>query len=166
MTMEHTSTNTDSTTTDKNVQDDLRDSAHRIWLAGLGALAAAGEEGAKAFSRLVDRGRDLESKGKDEVKSTTDKAKEQFDRAKDRAEGTFESWNEKFDEMLTRSLHRLGVPSRDEIQTLTRRVEELTAKIEQIKPRTSTEAEPVIVTPGSPDPTDPAKIIEIGRAAG
>ncbi|HJX27678.1 MAG TPA: phasin family protein [Thermoanaerobaculia bacterium] len=157
--MEHTSTNTDSTTTDKNVQDDLRDSAHRIWLAGLGALAAAGEEGAKAFSRLVDRGRDLESKGKDEVKSTTDKAKEQFDRAKDRAEGTFESWNEKFDEMLTRSLHRLGVPSRDEIQTLTRRVEELTAKIEQIKPRTSTEAEPVIVTPGSPDPTDPAKII-------
>lgn len=161
--MEHTSTTHDSTTTDKNAQDDLRDSAHRIWLAGLGALAAAGEEGAKAFSRLVDRGRDLENKGKDEVKSTTDKAREQFDRAKDRAEGTFESWNDKFDEMLTRSLHRLGVPSRDEIQTLTRRVEELTAKIEQIKPRvptgTATEAEPVIVTPGSPDPTDPAKII-------
>lgn len=152
-----------STTTDKNVQDDLRDSAHRIWLAGLGALAAAGEEGAKAFSRLVDRGRDLENKGKDEVKATTDKAKEQFDKAKDRAEGTFETWNEKFDEMLTRSLHRLGVPSRDEIHTLTRRVEELTAKIEQIKPRVPTgaptEAEPVIVTPGSPDPTDPAKII-------
>ena len=152
-----------STTTDKNVQDDLRDSAHRIWLAGLGALAAAGEEGAKAFSRLVDRGRDLENKGKDEVKATTDKAKEHFDKAKDKAEGTFDTWNEKFDEMLTRSLHRLGVPSRDEIHTLTRRVEELTAKIEQIKPRTptgmSTEAEPVIVTPGSPDPTDPAKII-------
>ena len=157
--MEHTSTNTDSTTTDKNVQDDLRDSAHRIWLAGLGALAAAGEEGARAFSRLVDRGRDLENKGKDEVKATTDKAREQFDRAKDRAEGTFESWNDKFDEMLTRSLHRLGVPTRDEIHTLTRRVEELTAKIEQIRPRTTTETEPVIVTPGSPDPADPTKII-------
>jgi hypothetical protein len=39
---------TTTTTNDKNLQDDLKDSAHRIWLAGLGALAAAGEEGTKA----------------------------------------------------------------------------------------------------------------------
>jgi poly(hydroxyalkanoate) granule-associated protein len=154
----------DTTTTgnDKNLQDDLKDSAYRIWLAGLGALAAAGEEGAKAFNRLVDRGRDMESRSKDEVKTQTDKAREQFDKAKDKAEGQWEEWSTKLDEALTRSLHRLGVPTRDEIRTLTQRVEELTAKVEGLKPRSAaaaTTAEPVIVAPGTPEPTDPANII-------
>jgi poly(hydroxyalkanoate) granule-associated protein len=149
---------TTTTTNDKNLQDDLKDSAHRIWLAGLGALAAAGEEGTKAFNRLVDRGRDFETKGKDEVKAQADKAREQFDKTKGKAEGQWEEWSGKLDEALTSSLHRLGVPTRDEIRTLTQRVEELTAKIEALKPRGAA-ADPVIVTPGSPDPADPSKII-------
>lgn len=160
--MDTTTTNSDN----KNVQDDLKESAYRIWLAGLGALAAAGEEGAKAFTRLVDRGRDFESKGKDEVKTQADKAKEHFDSAKGKAEGQWEEWSEKMDDVLTRSLHRLGVPTRDEIRTLTQRVEELTHKVDALKPRgagfagaSETAADPVIVTPGSPDPTDPGKII-------
>jgi poly(hydroxyalkanoate) granule-associated protein len=152
---------TTTTTTEKNLQDDLKESAHRIWLAGLGALAAAGEEGSKAFNRLVDRGRDMESRSKDEVKVQADKAREQFDKAKDKAEGQWEEWSTKLDEALTRSLHRLGVPTRDEIRTLTQRVEELTAKVEGLKPRgaAGTTAEPVIVTPGTPEPTDPANIV-------
>jgi poly(hydroxyalkanoate) granule-associated protein len=157
---------TTTTTNDpKKLQDDLKESAYRVWLAGLGALAAAGEEGAKAFTRLVDRGREAESRSKDDFKVQADKAKEQFDKAKGKAEGQWDEWSEKLDEVLTRSLHRLGVPTRDEIRTLTQRVEELTAKVEGLKPRagtgstTGSTAEPVIVTPGSPDPTDPAKIV-------
>jgi len=41
--------------------------AHRIWLAGLGALAVAEEEGTKVFSRLVDRGRKIEARDKAEA---------------------------------------------------------------------------------------------------
>jgi hypothetical protein len=43
-----------------------KDSAHKIWLAGLGALglAAAEEEGTKLFSDLVYCGRELEARGK------------------------------------------------------------------------------------------------------
>ena len=155
-------TTTSTTANEKNLQDDLKESAYRIWLAGLGALAAAGEEGAKAFTRLVYRGREAESRSKDDFKAQADKAKEQFDKAKGKAEGQWDEWSDKLDEVLTRSLHRLGVPTRDEIHTLTQRVEELTAKIEGLKPRgtsTAAEAEPVIVTPGSPDPTDPTKIV-------
>lgn len=152
---------TTTTTNEKNLQDDLKESAYHVWLAGLGALAAAGEEGAKAFNRLVDRGRELENRSKDDFKVQADKAKEQFDKAKGKAEGQWEEWSEKIDEVLTRSLHRLGVPTRDEIRTLTQRVEELTAKVEGLKPRPGTEstAEPVIVTPGTPDPADPTKIV-------
>jgi poly(hydroxyalkanoate) granule-associated protein len=149
---------TTTTTNEKNLQEDLKESAYRVWLAGLGALAAAGEEGAKAFNRLVDRGREAEGRSKDDFKAQADKAKEQFDKAKGKAGEQWEEWSEKLDEVLTRSLHRLGVPTRDEIRTLTQRVEELTAKVEGLKPRAAG-AEPVIVTPGSPDPTDPAKIV-------
>ncbi len=118
----------------KNLQDELKDSAHRIWLAGLGALAAAGEEGSKMFDRLVDRGREYEAKGRDE-------AKKQYDEAKSSAEDTWKGWGDKIDESVTKALHRLGVPSRDEIHTLTQRVEELNSKVESLKPR---------VTPATP----------------
>ena len=67
---------TTETRQEKTVQDDLKESAHRIWLAGLGALAAAEQEGTKMFNRLVDRGRDVEAKGRTEAKDQYDKARE------------------------------------------------------------------------------------------
>lgn len=128
----------DTTTgTEKNTQEEIKDSVHRIWLAGLGALAAAEEEGSKLFSKLVDRGRDVESKGKVEVDKVGDKVRTEVDKAKAKAESAFENWGEKFDEKLTSALHRLGVPTRDEIHNLTRRVEELNSKVEHLKPKTA-----------------------------
>jgi poly(hydroxyalkanoate) granule-associated protein len=142
------------TAQEKNVQEEIKDSVHRIWLAGLGALAAAEEEGTKLFSRLVDRGRDVEAKGKVEV----DKVKIDVDRFKAKAESTFETWGDKFDEKLTSTLRRLGVPTRDEIRNLTQRVEELNAKLEHLKPRV-TPAGPTVVTPETAaTPTDPKNI--------
>lgn len=149
-----TTTQTD-TAQDKNVQDDIKDSVHRIWLAGLGALAAAEEEGSKLFSRLVDRGRDVEAKGKVEV----DKLKTEAEKVKAKAESTFESWGGKVDETLTSALHRLGVPTRDEIRTLTQRVEELNAKVESLKPRVTPAVSNVVTPETATTPTDPSKLI-------
>lgn len=141
-----TNTQTD-TAQEKNVQEEIKDSVHRIWLAGLGALSAAEEEGGKIFSRLVERGRDVESKGKVEV----EKVKVDAEKFKAKAESAFEAWGDKFDEKLTATLRRLGVPTREEIRNLTQKVEELNAKIEQLKPR---------VTPaGAATPTDPNNIV-------
>jgi poly(hydroxyalkanoate) granule-associated protein len=145
-------------TTEKNAQEELKESVHRIWLAGLGALAAAEEEGGKIFSRLVDRGRDVESRGKVEV----DKVKAEADRFKAKAESTFEGLGDKLDEKLTSTLRRLGVPTRDEIRNLTQKVEELNAKIEQLKPRVTpaTASTHDLVTPETATtPTDPNKIV-------
>ncbi len=142
------------TGTERNVQEEIKDSVHRIWLAGLGALAAAEEEGGKIFSRLVERGRDVESKGKVEV----DKVKADAERFKAKAEGAFETWGDKIDEKLTATLRRLGVPTREEIRNLTQKVEELNAKIEQLKPRV-TPAGPTVVTPETATtPTDPGNL--------
>jgi len=120
---------------DKKLQDDLKDSAHKIWLAGLGALAAAEKEGAKVFNRLVERGREVESKGKVDFKEQVDNAKVKVDQAKSKVEDVVEDWTAKLDEAVTSTLHRLGVPTREEIRTLTQRVEELNAKVELLKPR-------------------------------
>jgi poly(hydroxyalkanoate) granule-associated protein len=120
---------------DKKLQDELKDSAHKIWLAGLGALAAAEKEGAKVFNRLVERGREVESKGKVDFKEQVDNAKVKVDQAKAKVEDVVEDWTAKLDEAVTSTLHRLGVPTREEIRTLTQRVEELNTKVEQLKPR-------------------------------
>ncbi len=116
-------------TQEKKIQDEVKDSAHRIWLAGLGALAAAEEEGSKLFSRLVERGKGFEADGKD-----------QFAKAKKKAEKVYEDVSETVDEKVTAALHRLGVPTREEIKHLTKKVEELTAKVEQLKPKVAAAA--------------------------
>jgi poly(hydroxyalkanoate) granule-associated protein len=130
---------TKTTSKERNLQDDVKDTAHRIWLAGLGALAAAEEEGTKLFSRLVDRGRDVESRGKVEVDKVVNKASKAVDqvvdKAKSKAGGTWEDLGSKVDETITSALHRLGVPTRDEIRHLTQRVEELNSKVELLRPR-------------------------------
>ena len=122
-------------TNESKFQDDVKDTAHRIWLAGLGALATAEEEGGKLFSRLVDRGRDVESRGKVEVDKVVDKAGKVVDKAKSKAGSTWEDLGSKVDETITSALHRLGVPTREEIHNLTKRVEELNAKVELLRPR-------------------------------
>ena len=110
----------------KTLQDELVDSAHRIWLAGLGALSAAQEEGSKVFDRLVERGKDVESKGKDQAGKARETVRE-------KAETAWSSVGDRFDDTLTSALSRLGVPSREEIRNLTQKIEELNAKVEQLK---------------------------------
>lgn len=138
----------------KNLQDELKESAHRIWLAGLGALTAAGEEGTKMFDRLVEKGREYETRGRDETRK-------QYEGAKSSADDLWNSWSGKLDEAVTGALHRMGVPSRDEIRNLTQRVEELNAKVEMLKPRvtpaTPAAAGKTVVTPSGAPASGPKK---------
>ena len=113
----------------KNVQNDLAESAHKIWLAGLGALAVASEEGSKLFENLIARGEEIEGKGKQQV----EKAKETVSGVVTVAESYWTTFEQKLDEQVTKVIHRLGVPTKDEIETLTKKVEELTKSIEKLR---------------------------------
>ena len=46
----------------KKLTGDVKDATRKVWLAGLGALSAAEEEGAKAFKTLVKRGSQFEKR--------------------------------------------------------------------------------------------------------
>lgn len=120
-------------TTEKKVQEDLKESIHKVWLAGLGAVAMAEQEGAKFLKNLVEKGEEYEAKGRERFSDVKEKVEEATGKARERAESTWEKVGDRFDETVAAALRRLGVPNREEIATLTRRVEELTAVVEQLR---------------------------------
>ena len=111
--------------------NDLKDSANKVWLAGLGALASVGEEGGKLFDQLVKKGESFEPK----VMSQVEKAKGKFEVAKGKAEKAWTKLEGSIDDRVTAAIHRIGVPTRDEIKELSKRVAELTSKVEELRPR-------------------------------
>lgn len=127
---------TDTKTEDKkDVQGELKEAASQIWLAGLGALSAVEEGGNKLFKDLVEKGKGYESRGREVIDEAKGRVEEAAEKAKSSAGTAWEKAQTQLDESITSALHRFGVPTRDEIATLTKRVEELTAVVEQLKPQ-------------------------------
>ena len=54
-----------------------------------------------------------------------------------KAESSLDKLGDAFDDKVASAVKKLGVPSRDEITTLTKRVEELTLKVDQLKAGTA-----------------------------
>ena len=105
----------------------IRESANQIWLAGLGAFAKAQSEGNKVFEALVAEGQRIQ----EETKSAAD---ERIVEVKERAVGTWDKLEQVFEDRVARALHSLNVPSRKDIETLSKRVAELTAATEKLAP--------------------------------
>jgi len=108
---------------------DLRKYTHQIWLAGLGAFARAEEEGSKLFDTLVDVGKDLEAKTKDISETRVEEIKE---RVRSRTGETMGKMEKAFDERLNKALSKLGIPNKREVEALQKRVQELTAALEEL----------------------------------
>lgn len=116
-------------TRSKDMQAELRESAHKIWLAGMGALAVAGEEGKTLFQTLVAKGEEIEGRSKGQV----DRVKGKLQDARAGMGLMLGRLQDGVDEQVTAALNRLGVPTRKEIATLTKRVEELAKAVEKMK---------------------------------
>lgn len=115
----------------KNGARKLSRSAHDVWLAGLGALTLAEEEGGKLFHMLVRRGAGMESKNR----ARFDKLIARMKPMGEDAGLALRRVGHGVDNSMTMVLHRLGVPTRREIQGLTKRVEELTHSLERRRPK-------------------------------
>jgi poly(hydroxyalkanoate) granule-associated protein len=116
------------TTQYKRVQENVLDSAHKIFLAGLGTVKTVGDESGELFDRLVERGKDLEAQGKKGLRTW----RKELEKTTSKVEGRVDRLGDRIDGQVTSALHRLGVPTRTEIQTLTRRVEELSRKVDKL----------------------------------
>jgi poly(hydroxyalkanoate) granule-associated protein len=118
---------------DKELHNDIMDSAHKVWLAGLGAVAMAEEEGGKFLSSLMEKGQKLEGKSKEQV----EKAKGTVAGMKTVAESYWETFGRTIDDQMTTVIHRIGVPTKDEIEALTKKVEDLTVAVDNLRTKSA-----------------------------
>ena len=103
----------------------IRESAQQIWLAGLGAFAKAQQEGNKVFDALIREGEAIQQKTR---KVTEDKVTEMAAKAT----GTWDKLEQVFENRVARSLNSLGVPTKDDVAQLAKRVAELKAEVEKL----------------------------------
>jgi poly(hydroxyalkanoate) granule-associated protein len=113
----------------------IRRSAQQIWLAGLGAFALAGEEGGKLFGSLVKKGQGVEKLNKSRLEKVFSRVERVGERVRDNAGRAISRIGNPLDTGMTAALHQIGVPTRKEIVTLTKRVEELTRVVARSKAR-------------------------------
>ena len=131
---------------DQDFKDEIKQTAETVWLAGLGALATAEEEGGKLLRGLMKKGESYEKKGlaqfdklKAKVEGVAETAKDRAGEAWGKVEGKVEDVEDRLDDRVASVLRKIGVPSKNEIATLTRRVEELTLLVEKkLKPARKT----------------------------
>ncbi|WAG78685.1 phasin family protein [Metapseudomonas furukawaii] len=118
---------------------DVKLYARKIWLAGLGAYAKAGAEGVDYFKELVKAGEGVEKQGKKLVEEQVEAANSQFDAVKSSVTGVKEKVEVKldkiekaFDARVASALNRIGIPSRQDVEALSAKLDELSALLEHV----------------------------------
>lgn len=122
---------------------DVRLYARKIWLAGLGAYVKAGQEGAEYVKELIKTGEQTEKKAKkvidqnveaanSEVDSVKGEFKGEITRAKGRVEVQIDKIESAFDRRVASALNRIGIPSKHDVETLSAKLDELTALLERV----------------------------------
>lgn len=113
--------------------------ARKIWLAGLGAYAKVGSEGGDYFKELVKSGQRVESKGKKVVVEQLDAANSQIEQVKSNVSGVrglvevqLDKVEKAFDTRVGSALNRIGIASKHDVETLSAKLEELTALLERV----------------------------------
>jgi len=108
-------------------------STHQIWLAGLGAMAQAQAQGNKAFETLVSDGMAFQRKSQEEAQQRFEEATERFTSMAQglgqQTSGRMDKLEHVFEERVARALHRLGMPTLQDIADLQTRVSDLEAQL-------------------------------------
>ena len=118
---------------------DVKSYARRVWLAGLGAYTKVGQEGSEYFQELIKAGQIVEKKGKKVVAEKLEAANAEIDDAKDevttfkgKVEVQLDKVEKAFDSRVASALNRIGIPSKHDVETLSAKLDELTALLERV----------------------------------
>lgn len=113
----------------------LSESAQQIWLAGMGAFGRAQSEGTKLFEALVKEGLSLEQTARKlaggQADAVRDVVETKVGNARERAADTWDRLEKVFEDRVQRAMNKLGVPGRDDLNELSRRVDALTTQLRQ-----------------------------------
>jgi len=101
----------------------LLDAVRRVLLASIGAAALAADEIEDFVNKLVERGEIAEKDGRKLVKDVLERRKEMKMRPIE----------QKLDQQMDRFLTRLNIPTRDDVESLSARIADLSKKIDELK---------------------------------
>jgi poly(hydroxyalkanoate) granule-associated protein len=114
--------------------------ARKIWLAGLGAYAKAGHEGSTYVKELIKTGEKVEKEAKSAVNEKLEAANSEIDSLKGevtgikgRVEVQLDKIESAFDRRVASALNRIGIPSKHDVETLSAKLDELTALLERVE---------------------------------
>ncbi len=100
----------------------LFDAARRVVLAAVGAVALASDEIENFVNKLVERGEIAEKDARKLMKEVTDRTEKQMKPAE-----------KEIDKRLEEMRNTLNIPTKHDIDALSNKVAELTAKVEALK---------------------------------
>lgn len=138
----------------------VKDSAQQIWLAGLGAFAKAQQEGGKVFEALVQEGLSVQRKtqavAEERIADATNRMTGMANDITSKATGQWDKLETIFEERVSRTLNKLGVPTAQDVELLIARIDELNRNVQMLQPKAApakAKAEPTeepVATPKKP----------------
>lgn len=106
---------------DNELGKSVAESAQRIWLAGLGAFERAREEGPRVFDALVEQGQQMNERAREAAEQALRTVRD----GANSAGGTFGRLEQAIEERIARTLSRMGVMTRAEVNDLSAQVSQL-----------------------------------------
>lgn len=100
------------------------EATRKVLLAGVGVVALAQEEVESFVNKLVDRGELAEKDGRQLIKDFMERRKKAAEEAEEEVD---------LDVRIERILHRLKVPTKSDIDALSRQITALTQKVDELK---------------------------------
>jgi len=123
---------------DSELGKSVADSAQRIWLAGLGAFERAREEGPRVFDALVEQGQQMNERARDAAEQALRSVRD----GADAAGGTFGRLEQAIEERIARTLGRMGVITRAEVNDLSAQLSELAEEMRLMNAQAHSSAGP------------------------
>ena len=106
----------------EGVGEDLLKASRNVWLPGLGAASAASDKARALFGGFVEEGERLEESRRRAVERANEQLATRFAELRDKVVDGVQG-------AASTTLHRFGIPTHTDIQTLLERVELLTRRV-------------------------------------
>lgn len=102
------------------------DGIRRALLAGVGAVSVAQDEAEKFVHKLIEKGEIAEKDGRSLLTELADKRKQ-------RAQESSKRVSDELEKRMESLLNRMNIPTKADIEQLSKKVAELTKKIDSLK---------------------------------
>jgi poly(hydroxyalkanoate) granule-associated protein len=115
-----------------DLRDDAKTAGRQAWLAALGTVASVENLAQRGFAALVAKGKKVTLPRLPESDEVVETLQEAAGKAREIGEDVGQRASRLFEKGSEKVLDRFGVPSKNDIQTLLKQVQQLTAKVERM----------------------------------